>query len=110
MFLVDNLNTHQSESLVRSVAQACGIKEDLGENEKSGVLESQEGRAAFLAFREQKRLAQAAPGKLNLLAELLARHAGDRILIFTADNATVYKIARRFLIPAMTNQTRRAAP
>src|SRR5439155_9131697 len=29
-----------------------------------------------------------------------------RTLIFTADNATVYKIARQFLVPAITHQTK----
>lgn len=67
---------------------------------------SAEGRAAFLAYREQRRLAQAAPGKLQLLDRLVQRHASDRILIFTYDNATVYTIARRLLIPAITHQTR----
>lgn len=67
---------------------------------------SPEGRAAFQAYREQKRLAQAAPEKLHLLERLLDRHDGDRILIFTYDNATVYQIARRFLVPAITHQTK----
>src|SRR5262249_42510531 len=67
---------------------------------------SPEGRAAFQAYREQRRLAQAAPAKLQLLEELLARHRGDRVLIFTADNATVNQIARRFLVPAITHQTK----
>jgi superfamily II DNA or RNA helicase len=67
---------------------------------------SPEGRAAFLAYREQKKIAQAAPEKLQLLETLLDRHRADRILIFTADNATVYQIARRFLIPAITHQTK----
>src|SRR3954468_13732681 len=49
VFLADNLNTHQSESLVRYVAEACGIEDDLGEKEKRGVLKSQESRAAFLS-------------------------------------------------------------
>ena len=31
---------------------------------------------------------------------------GDRVLIFTNDNATVYKIARRFLVPVITHQTK----
>lgn len=67
---------------------------------------SQEGRAAFLAYREQKRLAQAAPSKLQELEKLLAKHRQDRVLIFTYDNATVYQIARRFLVPAITHQTK----
>jgi transposase len=49
VFVVDNLNTHQSASLVVWVAQACGIEEDLGVKGKSGVLKSQPSRAAFLS-------------------------------------------------------------
>jgi superfamily II DNA or RNA helicase len=67
---------------------------------------SSEGRAAFLAYREQKRIAQAAPAKLQTLESLLEKHRHDRVLIFTADNATVYQIARRFLVPAITHQTK----
>jgi superfamily II DNA or RNA helicase len=67
---------------------------------------SREGRAAFQAYREQRRLALAAPPKLDLLQKLLDRHRRDRVLIFTHDNATVYQIARRFLVPAITHQTK----
>jgi superfamily II DNA or RNA helicase len=67
---------------------------------------SQEGRAAFQAYREQKQIALAAPAKLHLLERLLERHGEDRVLIFTYDNATVYQIARRFLVPAITHQTK----
>ena len=67
---------------------------------------SPDGRAAFQAYREQKRLALAAPAKLQFLEGLLDQHRADRILIFTYDNATVYQIARRFLIPAITHQTK----
>src|SRR5262245_20150867 len=67
---------------------------------------SAEGRAAFRAYREYKRLERAAAGKLQQLEILMKRHQGDRILIFTADNATVYQIARRFLVPAITHQTK----
>jgi transposase len=49
VFIVDNLNTHQSESLVRYVARACGIEDDLGQKEKRGVLKSQASRAEFLS-------------------------------------------------------------
>lgn len=65
-----------------------------------------EGRDAFRAFREQKRIAQASPAKMQKLAELLDANSGERILIFTADNATVYAIARQFLVPAITHQTK----
>jgi superfamily II DNA or RNA helicase len=67
---------------------------------------SQEGWEAFRALREAKRLERAAGAKLMKLEELLKKHAGDRILIFTADNATVYQIARKYLVPAITHQTK----
>ena len=67
---------------------------------------SPEGREAFRAYREQRELALAAPAKLSLLAHLLERHNGDRVLIFTHDNATVYTIARQFLVPVITHQTK----
>lgn len=67
---------------------------------------SEEGRRAFQAFRRQKAIAQAPEAKLRALGELLERHRRDRVLIFTSDNATVYEIARRFLIPAITHQTK----
>jgi hypothetical protein len=49
VFVVDNLNTHQSESLVVWVAQACGLEQDLGVKGQNGVLKSQASRAAFLS-------------------------------------------------------------
>ncbi|HEY7428356.1 MAG TPA: DEAD/DEAH box helicase, partial [Gemmataceae bacterium] len=67
---------------------------------------SRDGRAAFEAYREQRRLALAAPAKLHVLEKLLDRHRQDRVLIFTYDNATVYQIARRYLVPAITHQTK----
>jgi len=47
--VLDNLNTHQSASLVEWVAQESGIDGDLGEKGKSGVLATRQTRAAFLA-------------------------------------------------------------
>jgi transposase len=49
VFVVDNLNTHQSATLVTYVAAACGLEEDLGEKEKQGILKSQASRASFLS-------------------------------------------------------------
>jgi transposase len=48
-FIVDNLNTHQSASLVRYVADESDLDIDLGVKGKSGILASMKSRAAFLA-------------------------------------------------------------
>lgn len=49
LFVTDQLNTHQSESLVRLVAQRCVLSDELGEKGKTGVLQSLRTRAAFLS-------------------------------------------------------------
>lgn len=46
--IMDCLNTHQSESLVRYVAQVEGLDIDLGIKGKSGILQSMATRTAFL--------------------------------------------------------------
>lgn len=45
----DRINTHQSEALVRWVAQLCGIDEELGVKGESGILASMASRSAFLS-------------------------------------------------------------
>ena len=47
-FVCDGLNTHQSESLVRFVAEACGLEDNLGQKGKHGILKSKKSRAEFL--------------------------------------------------------------
>lgn len=66
---------------------------------------SREGRRAMRAHREARSLAFGTEGKLRVLATLLAQHHPTRTLIFTEDNAMVYRIARTFLIPAITHKT-----
>ena len=47
-FVMDNLNIHQSESLVRWVAAESDLELELGEKGKHGILQTQASRAAFL--------------------------------------------------------------
>jgi transposase len=49
VFVVDNLNIHGSESLVKLVAQACEVHTDLGKKGVRGVLKSVSSRQAFLS-------------------------------------------------------------
>jgi len=66
---------------------------------------SSEGRRAMLSHREAKEIALGTQGKLETLSELIEQHWPEPMLIFTNDNATVYKISLEFLIPAITHQT-----
>jgi superfamily II DNA or RNA helicase len=66
---------------------------------------SKAGRRAMLAHREARAIAFGTAGKLRVLADLLAQHYPARTLIFTDDNAMVYRISRAYLIPAITHKT-----
>jgi superfamily II DNA or RNA helicase len=59
----------------------------------------------MLAHREARSIALGTEGKLRVLADLLAQHYPEQTLIFTNDNATVYRISQTCLIPAITHQT-----
>jgi superfamily II DNA or RNA helicase len=67
---------------------------------------SKEGRAAMLAHRAARGIAFGTEAKMLTLAGLLETHHQDRVLVFTDDNAMVYRISQAFLIPAITHQSK----
>lgn len=64
------------------------------------------GLRALAAYRRQRALALAPAQKLDQVERLLELHAGERTLVFTDDNRTAYAVARRFLVPVITHQTK----
>ena len=48
IFILDQLNTHKSETLVKIVAKHCKITDELGIKGKSGILKSMKTRMRFL--------------------------------------------------------------
>ncbi|RZA16478.1 MAG: DEAD/DEAH box helicase, partial [Proteobacteria bacterium] len=64
------------------------------------------GKAAMEAYREQKSLAQSGEGKILELWKILQAHPGERIIVFTNDNATAYQIGKRYVLPVLTHLTR----
>jgi superfamily II DNA or RNA helicase len=67
-----------------------------------------EARRAKVAERRLKRIVANAQGKLEKLESLLKEHTHQQVLVFTAHNDLAYHISRRYLIPAITHQTRAA--
>ncbi|MCF2137592.1 MAG: DEAD/DEAH box helicase family protein [Candidatus Thorarchaeota archaeon] len=64
-----------------------------------------EVRQALLARNRAIEIALNSEAKLTVLGELLRTYTDEKILIFTLHNSLVYRISRRFLIPAITHQS-----
>jgi len=54
IFISDNLNTHQSATLVEWVAEVCHLDDPLGVKGKSGILATQPSRALFLSDKSHR--------------------------------------------------------
>ncbi len=65
-----------------------------------------EARKAILARSKAEKMAFNSQNKIKKLSELLDK--ANRTIIFTKYNSTVYKIARRFLIPCITHKTHKS--
>ncbi len=64
-----------------------------------------EAREALLAWYRARRIALHASMKLDVLKDLLAKHRGDKVLIFAEHSDVVRAISSRFLIPEVTYKT-----
>ncbi len=62
-------------------------------------------REALLAKQRAREVMMNAEQKVDRLATLLDRHRGDRVIVFTAHTNLVYRLSRRFLLPAITHET-----
>ena len=59
----------------------------------------------MLAWREARNIALNAPAKYSEIEQLLHKHAGDQVLLFSEYNPVVDEISRRFCLPSITYKT-----
>jgi superfamily II DNA or RNA helicase len=69
---------------------------------------SEAGRAAMTAWRRVRKLLALTRAKLDAVGTLIEKHRDRKILIFTADNAAAYRIARTHLVMPLTCDVGRA--
>jgi superfamily II DNA or RNA helicase len=69
---------------------------------------SPRGQAAMAGFRRARALVALTEAKVHALVELLTRHSRSRVLIFTADTMTAYRLSRFLLVPALTADIKRS--
>lgn len=68
----------------------------------SAASRTKHGRAAVAAWRSSHAMLAYPAGKRAALRDLLARHCDVRTIVFTANNATAYAIARELLVMPIT--------
>jgi superfamily II DNA or RNA helicase len=62
-------------------------------------------REALLAKQEAREVMMNSDAKVAALERILARHRGERTIVFTAHTDLVYRLSERFLLPAITSET-----
>jgi len=62
-------------------------------------------RAALQAHHEARLLALNASAKIGLVADLLAHHRLDKVIVFSEFNAIVDRLSRHLLLPSITYKT-----
>lgn len=66
---------------------------------------SKDGRAAFAAFNQARRIAHGTERKLDVVRSLVAEEWGRPTIVFTNDNETALRISRMLLAPCITHRT-----
>ena len=64
-------------------------------------------RPALLAWHQAQRIASWNAAKAAACGELLTRHRGERVLVFTPDRASAYQLARTHLVAPITAELAR---
>lgn len=66
------------------------------------------GRDAMKAYLKQRAIAQCSRAKLNIVWNIMRENRSERIIIFTADNDTAYRMGEIFCMPVLTHKTKAA--
>ncbi|MFB6193641.1 MAG: DEAD/DEAH box helicase [Halobaculum sp.] len=88
--------------------RSAGIDFQSGEDYRKLVMRSGSdpaAREALLAKQRARDVMMNARRKLDEVGRLLRRHRTDRVIVFTAHTESVYAVAERFLVPAITAET-----
>ena len=67
---------------------------------------SKNGKSAYKSYLKQKEISRSSKNKLKAVWKLIKKHNKERIIIFTADNDTAYKIGCTFFLPVLTHKTK----
>ena len=89
--------------------RALGIRFDAADGWQRFLAEAARhpnGREVLRSWREQRRISRASRAKLRVVWDLLREHHGERVIIFTDDNATAYAIGGQMVLPVLTHHTK----
>ena len=64
------------------------------------------GREAMKAFLKQRETARCSDAKIDVMWDIIRGNPEARIIVFTADNDTAYRIGETFCLPVLTHKTK----